>query len=104
VAGAAKDVSETPVAQARICTRMNAADGLACLRGVGNQAYAGRPRQERALFGVCARMAAPRGCAAWFGQTFNVLEDGHFRCPEGPVRAACLDGAHRWKDPLVTFA
>jgi hypothetical protein len=104
IAGASKAVNDTPIAQARICTRMNTADGLACLRGVGNQAYAGRPRQERGLFRVCARMASPSGCARWLGQTFNVLENGRFGCPSGAMRAACLDGAHRWKQPLVTFA
>ena len=104
IAGAAKDVNDTPAAQARMCTRMNVADGLACLRGVGNQAYAGRPRQERALVGLCARMASPSGCAAWFGQTFNVLEDGRFRCPAGPLLGACSAGARRWRGPLETFS
>jgi hypothetical protein len=105
LAGASKDVNgATPFEQARLCTRMNAADGLACLRGVANQAYAGEPRRERALFTVCAHMAAPAGCAVWFGKTFNVLEDGHFRCPAGRVHAACLDGARRWHEPLQTFS
>ena len=105
LAGAAKDVSESPAAQARLCTHLNAADALACLRGVGNQAYEGRPKREHALFALCLRMVrgARPGCAAWLGRTFNVLEDGRFRC-EGPLRAACLDGARRWREPLVTFA
>jgi hypothetical protein len=106
VAGAEKAVLDAPPAQARICTQLDAADGLACLRGVANQAYAGEPARERAFFAVCARMArgARTGCAAWFGQTFNVLENGRFRCPSGTVRAACLAGAHRWLEPLVTFS
>jgi len=105
IAGAAKDVNNaTPVVQARICARMNAADGLACLRGVANQAYAGEPRRERAFFAVCARMAAPAGCAEWLGRTFNVLEDGRFRCPAGGMHAACLEGARRWREPLETFS
>jgi len=85
---------------------MRAADGLACLRGVGNQAFEGRPRREQALFGVCARMAAGArlGCAAWFGRTFNALENGRFACPRGAMHAGCVAGAHRWRDPLVTFA
>jgi len=105
IAGAAKDVNDSPLAQARLCTHMNAADGLACLRGVGNQAYEGQPRREHALFAVCSRMAvgAREGCAAWFGQTFTVLENGRFRCT-GTLRAACLVGARRWREPLVTFA
>src|SRR5205823_4645344 len=104
IAGAAKDVSDVPAAQAHICTRLNRADGLACLRGVANQAYVGQPRKERALFGVCRRMASPGGCAAWFGLTFNVLENGRFACPAGPLLAACRAGARRWHGPLETFS
>jgi hypothetical protein len=104
VAGAVKADGDSPVAQARICTRMNAADGLACLRGVGNQAYAGEPAKERAFFSVCTRMASPGGCAVWLGRTFNVLENGRFACPAGALRAACADGARRWREPLETFA
>ena len=106
IAGAAKDVVESPGAQARICTHMTARDALACLRGVGNQAFAGKPAQEHALFAVCRRMprGAVAGCAAWFGRTFNVLENGRFRCAAGVLRAACDAGARRWRQPLVTFA
>ncbi|HEY3541443.1 MAG TPA: hypothetical protein VGK79_02785 [Gaiellaceae bacterium] len=107
IAGAAKAVAnETPAVQARICTHMDARDGLACLRGVANQALAGKPAAEQALFGVCARMApgARAGCAAWFGRTFTVLENGRFRCVGGALRAACEGGARRWRQPLVTFA
>jgi hypothetical protein len=105
IAGAAKDVNASPLAQERLCTRMRVADGLACLRGVGNQAYEGQPARERALFGICRAMArgARAGCAEWFGRTFNVLENGHFDCKVA-MRAACKDGAHRWREPLVTFA
>jgi len=104
IAGAEKSVNDTPVAQARMCTRMNAADGLACLRGVANQAYAGEPRRERALFSVCAKMRSPGGCASWFGRTFNALENGRFRCVSGRLHAACVAGARQWRAPLVTFA
>ena len=104
IAGAAKEVNDSPVAQAGLCSRMNAADGLACLRGVGNQAYAGRPAKERAFLAVCTRMALPGGCARWLGRTFNVLENGRFRCPAGALRSACVDGAERWRAPLETFA
>ena len=104
IAGAEKVVDDTPARQARMCTRLNAADGLACLRGVANQAYAGQPRRERALFSVCRRMGSPSGCAAWFGRTFTVLENGRFRCVSGGLHAACVAGARRWKAPLVTFS
>ncbi len=112
IAGAGKDFYDTPVAQAQLCASLHAAaDALACLRGVANQAFAGEPRREVALFRECARMPAGAlaGCAAWFGKTFNVLENGHFLargCPAVAVafRAACAAGARRWGEPLVTFS
>ena len=112
IAGAGKDVYDSPVAQTRLCSRLGtAADALACLRGVANQAYVGKPRRELALFSGCLRMpaAARRGCAEWFGRTFNVLENGHFLgggCPKLAVafRAGCEAGARRWTEPLVTFS
>src|SRR5947199_2805251 len=49
IAGASKDVYDTPLAQAQLCSHLSAAaDGLACLRGVADQAYAGEPRREAA--------------------------------------------------------
>ena len=111
IAGAAKDVSDTPVGQTRMCAQLRTHDALACLRGVGNQAYAGEPRKEVALFAQCARMPAGArvDCAAWFGKTFNVLENGRFAqsgCVRlhGLERAGCLAGARRWTEPLVTFS
>jgi hypothetical protein len=111
IAGAAKAVYDTPVAQTRLCAKLRAADALACLRGVGNQAYAGHLRSELALFKECTRMplGARAGCAAWFGRTFNVVSNGRFLavgCPRlAPgVRAACKAGARRWLEPLVSFS
>jgi hypothetical protein len=110
LAGAGKDVYDTPVAQTRLCAALRAAaDALACLRGVANQADAGQLRREVALFRECARMpaGARAGCAAWFGQTFNVVENGSFLrrgCPLVRESAACAAGARRWLGPLVTFS
>jgi hypothetical protein len=112
IAAASKTVQETPLVQARLCARLAAAaDAVACLRGVANQTYAGRPRDELRLFGACSRMppAARTPCDAWFGRTFNVLTNGSFLrsgCPKlaGAARTACAAGARRWGDPLVTFA
>ncbi len=104
---------DEPPAQARLCSQLaRAADALACLRGVANQAYAGEPERQVALFRVCARMPAggAAGCAAWFGRTFNVVTNGGFLrdgCPRLPVpaeRAACAAGALQWSRPLVTFS
>ena len=80
IAGAAKDVYDTPVAQLAMCAKLRAADALACVRGVGNQAYAGEPKRELAAPRrlPAAAAGAVAGCAAWFGQTFNVVENGRF--------------------------
>jgi hypothetical protein len=112
IAGAAKDDVDDPVAQTRLCATLRAAaDALACLRGVANQVYAGRPAQQLALFRECARMPAGArdGCDRWFGRTFNVVTNGAFRtrgCPRLAVadRAACAAGARNWGAPLVTFS
>jgi hypothetical protein len=112
IAAASKTVQDTPAGQAGLCTRLPAAaDAVACLRGVANQTYAGRPVKEVRLFGACARMpaAARDACAAWFGRTFNVLENGRFLrsgCPKLAAAAvrACAVGARRWAEPLVTFS
>jgi hypothetical protein len=112
IAGASKDVYESVQGQARLCAGLSsAADAAACMRGVANQALAGKRTLEVALFRSCARL--PRGaqgaCAAWLGKTFNVLENGRFRrsgCPRvvASMRQACDAGARRWTAPLVTFA
>jgi hypothetical protein len=111
IAGAAKDVYDTPTGQLAMCAKLRAADALACVRGVANQGYAGQPKRELALLGNCRRLAAGAvaGCAAWFGQTFNVVENGRFLahgCPRAvrSLRAACAVGARRWLGPLVTFS
>jgi hypothetical protein len=109
IAGASKAVYETVQGQTRLCASLaRSSDGIACLRGVANQALAGKPRAEVALVGLCRRLARAAACASWFGKTFNVLENGTFAkrgCPRvvAPLRAACLAGAKRWTAPLVTF-
>ena len=113
IAGGAKTIQDDPAAQARICSRLaRASDALACLRGVGNQAYVGEPMQQLALFHVCSQMpaGATTGCDAWFGRTFNVVTNGRFLrdgCPHlarAADRAACAAGARQWGRPLVTFS
>jgi hypothetical protein len=111
IAGAEKDVYDTPFVQMAMCAKLRASDALACIRGVANQEYAGKPKQELALVRYCRRLAAGAvaGCAAWFGETFNVTENGDFLrrgCPQLPasLRKSCEVGAKRWRQPLVTFS
>src|SRR3954451_21101065 len=57
IAGASKDVYDSVQGQARICAGLtSAADAAACMRGVANQALAGKRMQEVALFGSCLRL------------------------------------------------
>jgi hypothetical protein len=108
IAGASKDVYDRPGVQMRFCSQLSAVDARPCVRGVANQVDAGHPKREYTLLGMCARFpSAARGtCAAWFGQTFNVVENGRFSCAPvaRPLRAACIVGLKRWRGPLVTFA
>jgi hypothetical protein len=111
IAGASKDVFDTPVGQLAMCAKLRAADARACVRGVANQAYAGEPKRELALVGDCRRLpaGAVMACASWFGRTFNVVENGRFLrdgCPHvaPSLRWACAWGARRWQGPLVTFS
>jgi hypothetical protein len=113
IAGGSKVVFDDPLGQARLCARLSvAADALACLRGVGNQDYAGKPARQLALFSVCRQMPARAefGCDAWFGRTFNVVTNGMFLrhgCPRLATtaeRSACAVGAREWGKPLVTFS
>jgi hypothetical protein len=112
IAGASKDVFDSVQGQMQVCAGFRAAsDAAACMRGVANQALAGKRVQEIALFRSCARLPgrARSDCASWLGKTFNVLENGRFArtgCPrvEARLRGACSAGARRWTAPLVTFA
>ena len=79
-------------------------------------------RKASMFIGVSSiiRVAAPRwaknigfalclACAAWFGQTFNVVENGRFLahgCPRAPasLQRGCKVGAKQWQGPLVTFS
>jgi hypothetical protein len=112
IAGASKDVFDSVQGQMHVCAGFSAApDAAACMRGVANQAFAGKQAQEVALFRSCARLPrrAQSDCASWLGKTFNVLENGRFArtgCArvEPAFRGACSAGARRWTAPLVTFA
>jgi len=111
ISAAALTISSNPFDQMRVCEELRAADASACLRGVPDQALAGRAAQQLRLIRDCAHVAvgARAGCYEWLGRTLAVVTNGLFRergCTRlspGP-RRACTAGASRMHDALVTFS
>jgi hypothetical protein len=104
--------SADPFIQIRICDKLKAADTISCLYGmnVQNVATARGSRRVR-LIERCAtlRRSAQGACYEWLGTTLSVVTNGRFRtlacpfiAPDG--RNACLAGAGRMRDALVTFS
>jgi hypothetical protein len=111
ISGAALTISSDPFEQMRVCRHLAVADAEACVRGVADQALAGRPSQQLRLIRGCARIAAGamRDCYEWLGRTLAVVTNGTFRdggCTrlDAPGRAACVDGARQMSRALVTFS
>ncbi len=111
ISAAALTISSDPFDQLRVCARMRGLDGAACLRGVPDQALAGQPARQLELIRSCSRVALGlrRGCYEWLGRTLAVVTNGVFRergCRQlGPsARRACVAGAERIDDALVTFS
>ena len=111
ISGAALTISSNPFDQMDVCAKLRAADAAACLRGVPDQALAGRPAQQLRLIRECARVVAGarRGCYEWLGRTLAVVTNGAFRavgCTKLSVAARrdCSSGAARMDDALVTFS
>jgi hypothetical protein len=107
VAGASLAAGSDPLAHTRLCGRLSGADVSACLRGVQVQALAREPRRQLALIRGCAGLgaAARADCYSWFGRTLAVVTDGRFDCARLILgRAACVEGARRAPDALVSFS
>ena len=111
IGAAALTISSNPFAQLRVCATLSAHDAEACLRGVPDQALAGRPSQQVRLIRACARVAAGarNDCYEWLGRTLAVVTNGAFReqgctklSPE--PRRACTTGAKSMQAALVTFS
>jgi hypothetical protein len=101
ISGAALTISSDPFDQMRVCARLSGADASACLRGVPDQALAGRPPQQLRLI----RMCRTRDCYEWLGRTLAVVTNGGFRCAAlTRGRQSCAEGAARMRDALVTFS
>ena len=111
ISAAALTISSNPFDQIRVCAELHGEDAAACLRGVPDQALAGKPAGQLRLIRECGRIArASRlGCYEWLGRTLAVVTNGTFRergCTKlDPVaRAACVTGSLKMNDALVTFS
>jgi hypothetical protein len=111
ISGATLTVSSDPFEQLGVCARLAAHDAEACVRGVADQALAGRTAQQLQLIRRCARVvtAAQRDCYDWLGRTLAVVTNGAFRglgCTKlgAAARSACVDGARKMNLALVTFS
>ena len=102
ISAATLAISGDPFEQMRVCVRMSAFDAAACVRGVADQALAGKPGRQLALI----RMCRSNDCYRWIGRTLAVVTDGQFRCDAlaGRGRAACTSGARDLRAALVTFS
>ena len=111
ISAAALTISSNPFDQLRVCATLSASDAEACLRGVPDQALAGKTAQQLRLIRGCARVVAGvrRDCYGWLGRTLAVVTNGAFlergctKLSPGP-RRACTNGAKRMQAALVTFS
>jgi hypothetical protein len=101
ISAATLTISSDPFEQMRVCAQLGGRDAAACVRGVADQALAGRPARQLALIRKC-RTA---DCYKWIGRTLAVVTNGAFRCAAlTQGRQACLAGARQLNAALVTFS
>ena len=104
--------SADPFIQIRICARLRGADSVSCLYGMNVQNVAtARGSRRVKLIQSCAdlRRDAQGACYEWLGTTLSVVTNSRFRtlgCPfiARTGRNACLAGAARMNEALVTFS
>ena len=112
IAAASLITSADPFIQMRICSRLRGADTISCLYGINAQNVAtARGSQRVRLIERCGdlRQSAQGACYRWLGTTLSVITNGRFRTLACPFiapsgRNACLAGAERMNDALVTFS
>jgi hypothetical protein len=111
ISGAALTISSDPFEQMRVCMRLAAVDAEACVRGVADQALVGRSAQQLRLIRDCAQIPtiARSDCYQWLGRTLAVVTNGAFRvrgCTKlhPAAQRACVKGAKKMSDALVTFS
>jgi hypothetical protein len=104
--------SADPFIQIRICGRLRGPDTISCLYGMNVQNVATTRGSRRVkLIERCAdlRRSAQDACYEWLGTTLSVVTNGRFRSLACPFiaqsgRNACLAGAERMNQALVTFS
>ena len=104
--------SADPFIQIRICDRLHGADTISCLYGMNIQNVAeARGSRRVKLIERCAdlRPSAQGACYEWLGTTLSVVTNGRFKSLACPFiarsgRNACLAGADRMNQALVTFS
>jgi hypothetical protein len=101
ISAATLTISSDPFEQMHVCSQLRGRDADACVRGVADQALAGRPARQLALIRRCRTT----DCYTWIGRTLAVVTNGAFRCAAlTHGRRACLAGARRVNAALVTFS
>ena len=104
--------SPDPFIQIDICSRLRGADTISCLYGMNVQNVATARGSKRVkLIERCAalRRSAQGACYEWLGTTLSVVTNGRFKSLACPFiattgRNACLAGAARMNQALVTFS
>jgi hypothetical protein len=112
IAAASLVTSPDPFRQMQICARLHGPDGLSCVFGVNVQNLATAPGSKRVELIERCRLMRPNaqsGCYRRLGTTLAVITNGRFRdraCPfiEEGGRSACLVGARRMNDALISFS
>jgi len=112
VGAASLITSADPFQQMRICARLQGADGVSCLYGVNVQNLSTSRGSRRVLLierGGKMIASARLGCYEWLGTALAVVTNGRFEegaCPfiSRAGRSACLTGARRMNEALVTFS
>jgi len=112
IGAAALITSPDPFIQIRVCGRLQGADAVSCLYGLNaqNLATARGSRRVRLIEACGALRRNTRGaCYEWLGTALSVVTNGRFQrlaCPfiQPTGRDACLAGASRMNDALVTFS
>jgi hypothetical protein len=111
IAGAAlSGASSDPLAQVRLCSRLRGVDVVNCLRSVPVARLTGSSSSQLQLIRRCSSVASDvrLGCYRWLGKALAVISNGRFLRSCGTLRApfdrrACVRGARRYNEALVTF-